>query len=69
MVSMIVLSADAMNAYGNGLQGAEQDAAVEQLVKDVVTTGVYAISAEAGILITVGDYICNSPEMQKFQQD
>jgi RHS repeat-associated protein len=69
MVSMIVLTADAMNAYGNGLQGDDQDAAVEQLVKDIVTTGVYAISAEAGILITVGDYICNSPEMQQFQQD
>jgi hypothetical protein len=69
LVSTVVLSADYLNAYTNNLQGAEKDAAVDQFVKDIVTTGVYAISAEAGILITVGDYICNSPEMQKFQQD
>ena len=65
----MILSADVLKAYTTNLQGAEQDAAVDQLLKDILISGVYFVSPESGILVTVGDYICNSPEMQKYQQD
>lgn len=65
LVSAVLVSADLYDAYFNGKVGAEQAAAEQRLITDILIVGVYAINAEAGLLITAGQILMNSEEVQR----
>jgi len=65
VIDAIVVSADVYDAYFNGKAGAEQATAEQKLIRDILMVGVYAINAEAGILLTVGQIFMNSEETQR----
>ena len=63
LVEYVLVFAD-LEIYREAATPEEKEAAEQNLMRNTVITGIYAINAEAGILITVGEIFINSEETQ-----
>ncbi len=64
-VTAIGLGADALN-YFNSLPGDAREAAAVRLVHDILLSGLYYVSLEAGILVSIGGVVYDDPKTQQY---
>lgn len=68
LVNAVMVVSD-LGAIGTAPNSEAKQNAKDNLYKNLVFIGISAISAEVGVVLSVGDYIMSTPEMQRFKKE